>query len=306
MNELLCERCGDKFDNKNISPRYISINLDKYKLCPNCRKYKLCKNCNVEFKHHQNQTCSKKCAQELKEKSFIESCGSKHNFSKESKSRLEWQKRLLDEEGIVNVFQRECVKEKSKSSIIKKFGVDNISKSPMIKLIKEKTLKNTILLYPNIIKDKWHETHNRFLDKIGYDPRLHMIGKASKESLIIFNPLIEWCINNINILIDDIYIGIDDKKEYFIPYNKKIFFYDFTIKSKKIIIEFNGVLFHAKDEFSNWNNPFTNESAFDNIKRNELKKNIAINNGFKLIEIWSDEDPIINLELCKKFIISNI
>jgi len=36
------------------------------------------------------------------------------------------------------------------------------------------------------------------------------------------------------------------------------------------------------------------------------KKDIAIKNGFKIIEIWSDEDPIINLELCKKFIIENI
>jgi hypothetical protein len=55
-----------------------------------------------------------------------------------------------------------------------------------------------------------------------------------------------------------------------------------------------------------WRNPFTNESISDNLKKSKLKKDIAIKNGFKIIEIWSDEDPIINLELCKKFIIENI
>jgi hypothetical protein len=78
----------------------------------NCRKYNICKNCVNEFHHRQNQTCSIKCAKELKEKSFMISCGTKHNFYKDSKSRIDWEDNLLKNEGIVNIFQREDVKKK--------------------------------------------------------------------------------------------------------------------------------------------------------------------------------------------------
>lgn len=301
----ICKRCDKEYNNDMIPFRFLSKNIEKYKLCADCRKYKLCKNCNKEFNHHQNQTCSKKCAQELKEKSWMKSCGAKHNFYKNSKSRIKWESDLLSEEGITNVFQRESVKEKSKISIIEKYGVDNISKSSHIKERKNKTYRNTIKSNPNLLKDKWHIAHKHFIETIGYDPRLHLFGKSSQESLIIFNPLIIWCLNN-NILLEDIYIGIDNKKEYFISSNSKIFFYDFTIRSKKIIIEYNGVFFHANHDSKEWANPFTNESISENLKKSKIKKDTALEYGFKLLEIWSDEDPVINLELCKKFIISNL
>ena len=66
------------------------------------------------------------------------------------------------------------------------------------------------------------------------------------------------------------------------------------------------MMFHAKNEDEIWYNPFTNESAFINIEKHNFKKDVAIKQGFRVMEIWSDEDPIINIELCKKFIISNI
>jgi len=305
MDNLICKRCDKIYNNNMILIKYQLKDVEKYKLCTDCRKYRLCKNCGNEFKHHQNQTCSKKCTIELKEKSWLESCGTKHNFYKNSISRIEWENELLTKEGITNVFQRNSVKEKSKNTIVEKYGVDNVSKLSYIKDKKGETLKNTIEMNPTLFKDNWHIIHNLFLTKIGYDPRLHIFGKASQESLIIFNPLITWCLEN-KILYDDIYVGQNDKKEYFISSNKNIFFYDFTIKSKKIIIEFNGISFHAKEDSKEWKNPFTNESISDNLKKSKLKKDIAMKNGFKIIEIWSDEYPIINLELCKKFIIENI
>lgn len=304
MCELICKRCGKEFNNNMVSEKFIEKDEERYKLCSYCRKFKMCKNCNKEFNHYQNQTCSKECAKELKEKSWMKTCGVKHNFYKNSKSRVEWENRILNNEGITNVFQRQNVKEKSKKTLIKKWGVDNISKSEFIKYKKYKTLKNTLKINPNMFKEKWHVSHKRFLETIGYDPRLHIFGKASQESLIIFNPLIEWCLNN-KILYEDIYIGIEDKKEFFISDNNKIFFYDFTIRSKKIIIEYNGILFHAKPDSKKWNNPFTNESIIDNLNRSKIKKDTAFKNGFKILEIWSDDHPLINLELCKKFIITN-
>lgn len=69
------------------------------------------------------------------------------------------------------------------------------------------------------------------------------ICKASKESLVIFEPLINILIKEYNIDYEDIYIGFSDKSEFFLKRENDIFFYDFTIKSKKIIIEYNGILF---------------------------------------------------------------
>lgn len=82
--------------------------------------------------------------------------------------------------------------------------------------------------------------------------------------------------------------------------------YDFTIRSKKIIIEYHGTTFHAKNSYEDWTNVFTNESAIENIKNREIKNNLAKLNGFKLLEIWSDDKDDINIEMCIKFIKDNI
>lgn len=47
----------------------------------------------------------------------LQKYGSDHNFNKDHPSRIKWQQRLLDEEGIVNVFQRDEVKKKSVISL---------------------------------------------------------------------------------------------------------------------------------------------------------------------------------------------
>jgi len=131
------------------------------------------------------------------------------------------------------------------------------------------------------------------------------ICSASKESLILFNPLIDILINEFSIDFDDIYIGIDNKNEYFIKEKNKIYFYDFTIRSKKIIIEYNGVAFHPKNENSTWINPFDIRiSSKDAFYRQKNKLDLAIKNGFNIFEIWSDEEN--KLEKCLKFIRKNI
>ena len=299
----VCKRCSDTYNIDNISKKYIEKDVEKYKLCSNCRKYNICKNCGNEFHHKQNQTCSMNCAKELKEKSFLLSCGTKHNFYKNSKSRIDWESNLLENEGIVNIFQREDVKEKIKKTIFEKYGVDSISKSDYIKLKKKQTLEKTIKNNPKLFKEKWHISHNKFINEIGYDPRLHLFGKASKESLKVFEPVIDWCLEN-GIDYDDIFIGIDEKSEFFIK-SDNIYFYDFTIRSKKIIIEYNGVSFHAKPsqlESNDWFNPFTKENAYDNIEKSKIKYQVAKDKGFEIFEIWSDVSYLDNIEICKKII----
>jgi len=129
--------------------------------------------------------------------------------------------------------------------------------------------------------------------------------------LNVFIPLRDWLVENLNIDKDDIYLGIDDKKEYFISTKKRIYFYDFCIRSKKIIIEYHGIGFHANpnweiDKLKSWKSVFTNESYKTNIEKTKVKNNKAIKKGFKLLEIWGDNEAVNNLNLCKQFIKNNL
>jgi hypothetical protein len=54
------------------------------------------------------------------------SMGVDHNFCKGSASRLSWEARLLEDEGITNVFQREDVKTKIKDSFEANWGTRNL------------------------------------------------------------------------------------------------------------------------------------------------------------------------------------
>lgn len=300
-----CLKCGIKFSLSKVPKKYLNKDDTKYDYCTFCRKYKKCEFCGSEFHHKQNMTCSMKCANDLKKLSLFKSCGAEHNFSKESSSRKKWESKLLEDEGIINVFQRESVKDKAKQKMIEKFGVDHISKSHYFKnIISEKT-KDRIESNPNHYKDIWHESHRKFVDEIGYDPRLHVFGKASKSSKRVFDEVINWCLSS-GIDYDDIYLGIDGKNEFFLRNGENFFMYDFTIKSKKLIIEYHGIAFHAKKKDDIWVNVFTNENAKQNIKKRKIKNGLAKSLGFKILEIWSDDDVSLNIEKCKKFISKNL
>jgi hypothetical protein len=308
---LSCKNCGIEYNIKAISNEYIKKDPTKYfSFCTECRKIKPCKNCGIPFKHHQNQTCSVKCANELKEKTYMLTQGTRHNFCKNSKSRQAFEEKMFSDHGVKNVFQRADVKQKISSTIISRYGVDNISKYEKIKDKKRETLSMTIQNRPNCFKETWWNNHYRLVKELGYDPRLSILGKASLESLKVFEPIIEYC-KSLNIEDTDIYIGKDNKNEYFINSNGSVYFYDFCIRSKKIIIEYHGIGFHANpnwdiDKLNNWKSAFSSESSAENINKTKIKNNIALEKGFSLLEIWSTDSPQYNIDLCKKFIFNNI
>lgn len=55
----------------------------------------------------------------------LEKYGVEHNFSRDSPSRKAWQNRILREEGITNVFQREDVKQRSLNTLLSRYGVES-------------------------------------------------------------------------------------------------------------------------------------------------------------------------------------
>lgn len=133
-------------------------------------------------------------------------------------------------------------------------------------------------------------------------------GKASKESLNIFLPIYEWLINFLN--KDEIYFGYKNSKEYFINNNGQFYLYDFTIRNKKLIIEYNGSTFHAnpslsENDLKKWSNPFSDENYLINIKRFNEKIKIAESNGFKTLVLWDTDSIGDNIKKCKNFILNN-
>jgi hypothetical protein len=133
------------------------------------------------------------------------------------------------------------------------------------------------------------------------------LSKASRESLKYFKPLYDYLINNNVTKKEDLYLGVDESGEYFIRHNLDLFFYDFTIKSKKIIIEFNGKAWHPNwekygiteciEKFKN-----KNINPVDAINKDIFKINLAKKMGFSVLVLWEEDGLNKNLNKLKLFL----
>lgn len=126
---------------------------------------------------------------------------------------------------------------------------------------------------------------------------------ASKESLEVFNPLMDYLKAQLD--IDEFWIGTPDNNgERWLRdiELKLLYFYDFTLLKQKIIIEFNGIKYHPKPDYT-WTEGSPWNLCPVTIREKDLRKiKLAESKGFSVLEIWSDEDAETNLEICKRFI----
>ncbi|MCK9576234.1 MAG: hypothetical protein WC979_02200 [Candidatus Pacearchaeota archaeon] len=140
----------------------------------------------------------------------LERHGAKHNFCKEHTSRKEWTQRLLDDENITNVFQREDVKRKIIAHHIEVYGFASHMQSPV---------------FTKKFFDNYEESH-------GYrypiqSPNNKFGGNVSKLQQKINNELLK--------------LGYETKTEYNVyPYRVDIF-----IKNTNKVIEAYGDYWHA-------------------------------------------------------------
>jgi len=130
--------------------------------------------------------------------------------------------------------------------------------------------------------------------------------RASKQSLAFFEPLTKHLINK-GINSEDIWFGSNDSMEFKIETKDKLYSYDYTILSKKIIIEFNGNHVHPSKEllgekWNDWKCAWSGESADEKHSQDMKKLKIAENEGFTVIEIWDFEDRNEALEKCLKLV----
>ena len=136
-------------------------------------------------------------------------------------------------------------------------------------------------------------------------------GKASKESLQYFIPLYKILRKDYNIQRDDIFIGVRGSKEWYLAYGNTYYYrYDFTIKSKKVIIEYNNLRWHphpdrmTKEDWDSWY--IHGMTAYDKYEYDRIKYQTAINRGYHLLVIWNNDGYDYNMNMIKRFIDEHI
>jgi G:T-mismatch repair DNA endonuclease (very short patch repair protein) len=305
----ICTNCGTEYTYKNVGNACFEKDLHRnLTLCPSCKRIVPCKICGTLFKNKSGQqTCSIVCAKELKKQSYLLSCGTAHNLSKKSKSREAWERNLLRTEGITNVFQRADVKEKIKKSLVEHLGVTAAIKSPIVVEKRNNTLKKRLEEDPLFYKKAYQKSRLTCIEKYGYDPRVVFNG-YSKEAEKIFIKLFDYLTTELNLIKEDLFYAspVNNKNEYFLCKNDMFRLYDFTILSKKIIIEYNGINWHPDyrndNSLLNWVHPFTKENYIKTYEYFNNKIELAEERGFRVLVIWDTETPEENLVKCKEFI----
>lgn len=136
-------------------------------------------------------------------------------------------------------------------------------------------------------------------------------GSASKESLEYLVPIYKIVRREYDIDRDDIYFGVGGSKEFYIAYgNEYYFLYDFTIRSKKIIIEYNNVRWHPRPYLMNekeWNGWLLGDmNAEEKYERDKKKQKVAEDKGFKYMEIWNTIPYEDNMKKVKSFLEENL
>jgi very-short-patch-repair endonuclease len=136
-----------------------------------------------------------------------------------------------------------------------------------------------------ILFNSWVENRRNTWIKI-HGTTVPMGARTSKESIKCFIPLYKN-IRKMGFSRNDILWGIKGSKEF--AHNSKEIgnvFYDFTIKSIKYIIEYNGSLWHSHPDFE-----YKGFLDVDKIiEKDYIKKKILEDKGYKIRYIWDFED----------------
>lgn len=129
--------------------------------------------------------------------------------------------------------------------------------------------------------------------------RMVRVGKASKESILVFKPILDY----FGTKYPDIkyYMGIENNTEFFLSSPTEVYFYDFTVPSIKLIIEYNGCAFHPRKGQTDWVGAY-GQSYESALLHDKNKEECAHKGGYDIFTIWSDESPVNIIDEIKRFI----
>jgi G:T-mismatch repair DNA endonuclease (very short patch repair protein) len=142
--------------------------------------------------------------------------------------------------------------------------------------------------------------------KIEYDSgRLDFLKKIQKDTMIkrhMNGEYISKPISSYEIKIKSILEGLGYNLETQFPINTLR--YDFLLKDYNVIIEFNGDYWHCNPEKyeSNYFNKKKNKLAHELWENDKIKKELAIENGYKFFTIWEKDFKKNNQEEINKII----
>ena len=133
--------------------------------------------------------------------------------------------------------------------------------------------------------------------------------KISKASIKFFNHLLSL-LSEEGIVFEKYYMGSD---EYYIYDHEKttIYFYDFCIPFIKVIIEFNGCMYHplpslSDEELEKWKSLFYKIPGKTQRDRDLRKESLAKEMGFSYLIIWDNDNIEESYSKAISFIKSNL
>lgn len=194
-------------------------------------------------------------------------------------------------------------KEKRENTNIKKYGFKNVLSNGSIKRIKRDITMKEKYGVSNFFSIKNFQAFLK--EKMGEEEYHKRKSERSKE--VWKNKTIEekteWLQKSIHChFIDDngLYTSKQElllrekliKLGFEIETQKRIenFYYDILLKGTNIIIEYNGAYWHADPKkYKPDDILFDKKTAKEIWKKDSLKKEIAIKNGYNIITIWEDE-----------------
>lgn len=167
--------------------------------------------------------------------------------------------------------------------------------SELMKIKSIKKIENSLQRYINdygedlgasLFKEASEKRKNTILNKYG---SFYVNSNISKESLKVLVKLYKK-LRKVGFSKDDMVWGISNKKEFVMTdlETKTSYFYDFVIKSKKIIVEYNNTFWHPRKDIK-WDGIINYEKAFD---RDIQKNKLAISRGYRVFYIWNDDNII--------------
>lgn len=218
---------------------------EKYKL-PYSQMQRLLTELGVKLRNVKEATSMPKC-REMYANTMLKTYGTTHNFNKDCKLRQTWEKRLFEEEGITNVFQRDDVKEKINKTNYEKYGRNGI----YYNRAKGSTLEYWV---DKLGEEEGVKKYNEICFNKGKSNRIEYYIElyGEDEGIKIYQ-------EKNNNRTPSHYTGLNDKCELFliennIPYERefriiredkiKSYFYDFIIYDD-LIIELNGTYWHC-------------------------------------------------------------
>lgn len=220
-----------------------------------------------------------------------------------NQSRRSFIERYGESEGIIrfNSFREKSLQ--TKENFVKRHGVelgeqkyiDHCSKKSY-GISKEGLTAKYGYQKANLLCSSRGKTKEQIISKYGQDYYLDLMKRrtatntprtrASKSSAKYLLPMYK-ALRKAGVTKEDIFWGIGNSTEFRIGK----FFYDFTIFSHKIIIEYNGVAWHPKSTTQVWKHPFGTLTTSEKYHYDRNKLKVAESQGFTVIEVWDDELP---------------